>query len=382
MGIRQFKPVTSATRFRSVSDFAEVTKPEPERALLEPLKKTGGRNNKGHITARWRGGAQRGGEDRAGRAVVPRRGAGGAGRGQGGELRPPAAALDRDAHGARRVPRHGRRGRERGARAAVDREGGQEPLARPHAAGARRGDESGGPPAGRRRGEELGRPPAHQSMGQAGGPQDATQEETVHQTHRARTQAREGDAVMARSVKKGPYVEPSLLVKITALNEKNEKKVFKTWSRRSTITPDFVGHTLAVHNGNKFIPVYITANMVANAQQAAQRQNAAFDADLLRVKYAVVNEGPTLKRFTSAAMGRATPILKRTSHVEIHVEAATSAPKPAAAPAPPPAPEAKPGPKAKAKAKAKEPAKVAAKGGTKRAKKAAKAGATRRKEGK
>src|SRR2546426_5861502 len=55
---------------------------------------------------------------------------------------------------------------------------------------------------------------------------------------RARTQAREGDAIMGRSVKKGPYVEPSLLVKIQALNEKNEKKVFKTWSRRSTITPD------------------------------------------------------------------------------------------------------------------------------------------------
>src|SRR3989441_749805 len=59
MGIRQFKPVTSATRFRSVSDFAEVTKPEPERALIEPLKKTGGRNNKGHITARWRGGGHK-----------------------------------------------------------------------------------------------------------------------------------------------------------------------------------------------------------------------------------------------------------------------------------------------------------------------------------
>src|SRR2546428_5602480 len=59
MGIRQFKPVTSATRFRSVSDFAEVTKPEPERALVEPLKKTGGRNNKGHITARWRGGGHK-----------------------------------------------------------------------------------------------------------------------------------------------------------------------------------------------------------------------------------------------------------------------------------------------------------------------------------
>ena len=55
---------------------------------------------------------------------------------------------------------------------------------------------------------------------------------------------------MGRSVKKGPYVEESLMVKIRALNERNEKKVFKTWSRRSTITPDFIGHTLAVHNGN------------------------------------------------------------------------------------------------------------------------------------
>ena len=69
---------------------------------------------------------------------------------------------------------------------------------------------------------------------------------------------------MARSVKKGPYVEPSLLKKLQALNDKNEKKVFKTWSRRSTITPDFIGHTLAVHNGNKFIPVYVTENMVGH----------------------------------------------------------------------------------------------------------------------
>src|SRR5436853_317815 len=59
MGIRQFKPVTSATRFRSVSDFAEVTKTEPERSLVEPLTKTGGRNNKGHITTRWRGGGHK-----------------------------------------------------------------------------------------------------------------------------------------------------------------------------------------------------------------------------------------------------------------------------------------------------------------------------------
>jgi large subunit ribosomal protein L22 len=73
----------------------------------------------------------------------------------------------------------------------------------------------------------------------------------------------------------------------------------------------------------------VLKSAVANAQQAAQRQNTPFDADRLRVKYAVVNEGSTLKRFTSAALGRATPILKRTSHVEIHV-AADPAPAPKA----------------------------------------------------
>ena len=69
---------------------------------------------------------------------------------------------------------------------------------------------------------------------------------------------------MARSIKKGPYVEASLLKKIRVLNERNEKRVFKSWSRASTITPDFVGHTIAVHNGNKFIPVYVTENMVGH----------------------------------------------------------------------------------------------------------------------
>ncbi len=69
---------------------------------------------------------------------------------------------------------------------------------------------------------------------------------------------------MARSLKKGPFVDDHLLKKIEALNRTGEKKVVKTWSRRSTITPDFVGHTLAIHNGNKFIPVYITENMVGH----------------------------------------------------------------------------------------------------------------------
>lgn len=69
---------------------------------------------------------------------------------------------------------------------------------------------------------------------------------------------------MPRSVKKGPYIKESLLLKIEGMNARNEKKVVKTWSRSSTISPDFVGHTIAVHNGNKFIPVYITENMVGH----------------------------------------------------------------------------------------------------------------------
>jgi len=69
---------------------------------------------------------------------------------------------------------------------------------------------------------------------------------------------------MARSVKKGPYLDPSLVKKIQAFNESGEKRVIKTWARRSTIPPEFVGHTLAIHNGNKFIPVYITENMVGH----------------------------------------------------------------------------------------------------------------------
>ena len=69
---------------------------------------------------------------------------------------------------------------------------------------------------------------------------------------------------MARSVKKGPFVDNHILKKIRELNKKNEKRVIQTWSRRSTITPEFIGHTIAVHNGNKFIPVYITENMVGH----------------------------------------------------------------------------------------------------------------------
>jgi small subunit ribosomal protein S19 len=67
---------------------------------------------------------------------------------------------------------------------------------------------------------------------------------------------------MSRSLKKGPFVDTPLLEKIEAMKQANEKKVVKTWSRRSTVVPEMVGHTLAVHNGKKFIPVYVTENMV------------------------------------------------------------------------------------------------------------------------
>jgi small subunit ribosomal protein S19 len=69
---------------------------------------------------------------------------------------------------------------------------------------------------------------------------------------------------MSRSVKKGPFVDPKLLARLQQMNEKNEKKVLKTWSRSSTIFPDMVGHTVAVHDGRKFVPVYMTEDMVGH----------------------------------------------------------------------------------------------------------------------
>jgi small subunit ribosomal protein S19 len=69
---------------------------------------------------------------------------------------------------------------------------------------------------------------------------------------------------MSRSLKKGPFIDTHLLEKVEGLNRANEKKVIKTWSRRSTVIPEMVGHTMAVHNGKKFIPVYVTENMVGH----------------------------------------------------------------------------------------------------------------------
>jgi small subunit ribosomal protein S19 len=69
---------------------------------------------------------------------------------------------------------------------------------------------------------------------------------------------------MSRSLKKGPYVEPKLLAKIERMNELGEKKVIRTWSRASTIFPQFVGHTIAIHDGRRHVPIYVTENMVGH----------------------------------------------------------------------------------------------------------------------
>ena len=69
---------------------------------------------------------------------------------------------------------------------------------------------------------------------------------------------------MSRSLKKGPFVEPKLLARVEAMNEAGEKRVLKTWSRSSTIFPEFVGHTIAVHDGRKHVPVYVTEDMVGH----------------------------------------------------------------------------------------------------------------------
>jgi large subunit ribosomal protein L22 len=112
----------------------------------------------------------------------------------------------------------------------------------------------------------------------------------------------------------------------------------------------------------------VLKSAVANAQQAAQRENTPFDADALRVSYAVVNEGQTLKRFTAAAMGRGTPILKRTSHVEIRVAGVEAAP----AASTPAAPKAQAKEKAAPRAKARKKAPAKSKNKKKTTKKASK----------
>src|SRR2546421_198468 len=134
---------------------------------------------------------------------------------------------------------------------------------------------------------------------------------------------------MARSTKKGAFVDGYLQGRIEAMNSRNEKKVLRTWSRRSTIIPEFVGHTIAVHNGKKFIPVYITKKRVAatvekllrsaveNANYLSSEKNIDVDVDKLYVKQAVANDGPRMKRIRPAPMGRAYRYVRRIAHIEL-----------------------------------------------------------------
>ena len=159
---------------------------------------------------------------------------------------------------------------------------------------------------------------------------------------------------MARSLKKGPYIEPKLEIKARKAQQSSDKQVIKTWSRKSTISPEFVGLTFAVHNGNKFIPVYVirqspykiryvlkmvkglNVNSAINKLSLTNKKASSYIIEVLNsavsnmvntesdvdnnnlfIKTAYVDEGPVMKRFRPAAMGRATGIRKRTSHLTI-----------------------------------------------------------------
>ena len=112
---------------------------------------------------------------------------------------------------------------------------------------------------------------------------------------------------MSRSIKKGPFVAPELYKRVEELNKAGEKKVLKTWSRASTIFPSFVGHTIAVHDGRKHVPVYITEH------------NHEMNAENLYVSTAIANPGPILKRGRIASRRGFVRINKRTTHITIGV---------------------------------------------------------------
>ncbi len=139
-----------------------------------------------------------------------------------------------------------------------------EPLEGQAPARARRRDEPGRPPARRRRGQELRRPPPGVAVGQARGPHPQEGQEVRRADHPPPSRPRCSEVTMPRSLKKGPFVDEHLQKKVDAMNASGDRKVIKTWSRRSTITPDMVGHTIAVHDGRKHVPVYITEAMVGH----------------------------------------------------------------------------------------------------------------------
>jgi len=125
----------------------------------------------------------------------------------------------------------------------------------------RRVQEPGGSSHGWRGGEEFRGTPSLHPLGK---PTKGLKTRKRKASDRLIVRRRKESGDMARSIKKGPYVRPGPHQQDRVMNRKNEKRVVRTWARRSTIVPEFVGHTLAVHNGNKFIPIYVTENMVGH----------------------------------------------------------------------------------------------------------------------
>src|SRR3972149_6899571 len=132
---------------------------------------------------------------------------------------------------------------------------------------------------------------------------------------------------MSRSLKKGPFVEARLLGRVQEMNKRSEKKVVKTWSRASVIFPDFIGHTIAVYNGRKHIPVYVTENMVGHRLRGVRpppthrgRRTHPPPAKPLSVADGGANEAPTRKRGSPRPQARPFPIHKPMTHITVVVE--------------------------------------------------------------
>src|SRR5207237_959483 len=252
------KPTSPGRRFQTVSDFSEITKDRPERSLLAPKPKTGGRNNHGRKTARHRGG----GHKRQYRIIDFRRTKDG--------VPAKVAAIEYDPNrNARIALLHYLDGEKRyilapnRVRVGDMLQSGQGSDIRPGNALPLRyipvGTTIHNVELKPGQGGKL-------ALGQAGRPhprhhQGIAEVDRPPSPHSGRAEV--GEA-MPRSLKKGPFVDDHLLKKVDDLNSRNEKRVIKTWSRRSTIIPDMVGHTIAVHDGRKHVPVYITESMVGH----------------------------------------------------------------------------------------------------------------------
>ena len=349
MAVKKYKPTSAGRRQMATSSFEEITRSTPEKSLLEPLKKTGGRNNRGRITTRHQGGGHKrryrkidfkrvkdgvpakvasieydpnrsariallhyadgakayilapvglrvgatvqsgtGADIKPGNALpladIPtgtvvhavelRPGQGAklarsAGSGiqlvaKDAPVRRAPPSLRRDAARAAHLPRDRRPGREHRPRERVERQGGAQSLARQAPVRPRHGDEPRRPPARRRRGQVEG-PSPRDSVGRPDHREaHPPQAQGIRQADRPRPPPRQGAPLMSRSSKKGPFVEERLLSRVEAMNAAGEKRMIRTWSRASTIFPEMVGHTIAVHDGRKHVPVFVSEQMVGH----------------------------------------------------------------------------------------------------------------------